>query len=159
MDINVIIGPPCAGKSTYIKENATQGDVLIDYDAMAMALGAGSTHTASGAIREVALRLRYSAINKILEGISAPAWIIHTNPRQSLIDDYAEAGAVFTIVDPGKAVCLERVEKDYRPEGTAEVIEAWYESPPKIPQQMDIDAAALLKVLGELKALCAKDAN
>jgi len=40
MTINVIVGPPCAGKSTHVKANSTKGDVLVDYDDLAKALGA-----------------------------------------------------------------------------------------------------------------------
>ncbi len=39
MTINVIVGPPCAGKSTHVKVNSTIGNVLVDYDELAMALG------------------------------------------------------------------------------------------------------------------------
>ena len=39
MGINVIIGSPCAGKSTHVKSNAIDGDVIVDYDTIAMALG------------------------------------------------------------------------------------------------------------------------
>jgi len=133
MDINIIIGPPCAGKSTHIEANSTNGDVLIDYDAIATAIGSNQPHSSDGSIRTIALRLRSSAITKIISGIKSDSWIIHTNPSESLISDYIDAGAIFTILDPGKDVCKDRAKQDNRPDGTIEAIDKWYESPPKIP--------------------------
>ena len=45
--IHVVTGPPCAGKSTYIREHAADGDVLVDYDELAQALGRKELHVAS----------------------------------------------------------------------------------------------------------------
>ena len=44
MGINMIIGPPCAEKSTHIKSNAIDGNVIVVYDAIAMALGTRPTY-------------------------------------------------------------------------------------------------------------------
>jgi predicted kinase len=30
--ITVVTGPPCGGKSTYIQDNAKDGDIIIDMD-------------------------------------------------------------------------------------------------------------------------------
>ncbi|MCP4366327.1 MAG: ATP-binding protein [Planctomycetes bacterium] len=143
MTINVIIGPPCAGKSTYIRDGSGDGDVLVDYDALAMALGAGTTHQSSGDIRTVALRARYSVINQILDGLDGDSWIIHTNPSTKLMDEYLEAGAVFSLLDPGVDVCRERAEADERPDGTIDAIDEWYKNPPTIPGDAVVDRAAV----------------
>lgn len=39
MTVTVVTGPPCAGKSTYVREHAGQGDVVVDLDAIAQSLG------------------------------------------------------------------------------------------------------------------------
>lgn len=130
---NIIVGPPCSGKSTYVTSNHISGDVLVDYDALAKSLGAPEPHNSEGCIRSIAFKLRQSAINKILEGIECDSWIIHTNPSNLLIDKYAEAGCLFTLIDPGEEVCKERAEIDNRPKGTIEAIEKWYKNPPPIP--------------------------
>ena len=35
----IVTGPPCSGKTTYVSEHHEPGDVIIDFDAMAEALG------------------------------------------------------------------------------------------------------------------------
>ena len=44
MGINVSIGPPCAGKSTHVKSNAIDGDVIVDYEIIAINLGTKPTY-------------------------------------------------------------------------------------------------------------------
>ena len=135
--INIIIGPPCAGKSTHIREQAKAGDVLIDYDQIATAIGSDVPHQAKGDIRKVALSMRHRAIDEITKGIDADSWIIHSNPSPLLLARYEEAGATFTMIDPGQADCIERASD--RPEGTADAIADWYANPPTLPQGDSID--------------------
>ncbi len=151
MDINIIVGPPCAGKSTYIEANSNDGEVLVDFDKIAFALGARESHGADGSIRTIALQCRYTAINTIKSGIGSNAWIIHTNPSKTFIDDYISAGAKFTIIDPGERTCKERADADGRPDGTIEAIEKWYEHPPQIPDEHIVDEfTAITKLIRAL---------
>ena len=124
-NIYCVLGPPCGGKSTYVAENAKEGDVVVDYDLIARSLGSKNSHDSSGAIRSCAFAARKAAIDLIMEGIDSDSWIIHTSPKKEDIEKYTDAGAEFVEINPGKEVCLERA-KD-RPARTAEVIEAWYE--------------------------------
>lgn len=133
--ITVVVGPPCAGKSTFVSENAADGDVIVDFDAIARALGA-SGHRPDGAIRDAAFAARDAVIKRILETPDADAWIIHTSPQAESVAAYREAGAVFEVIDPGMDVCLARAEADGRPDGTVETIRSWYESPPDFAENV-----------------------
>nr|WP_300338817.1 HK97 family phage prohead protease [Actinomyces sp.] len=124
MGLVVVTGPPCAGKSTYVEVNRGQGDVVVDYDAIARALGAAS-HLPDGHIREAAFAARGAAITYVLEH-GADAWVIHTSPRAEDVARYEAAGAVFVQVDPGMEECLARAEADGRPAETAGLIRDYY---------------------------------
>lgn len=130
MAITVVVGPPCAGKSTWIGEQKQPDDVVVDFDRIASALGSQRPHAAPGAVREVAFAARRAAITRVLGGVEADAWIIHTSPWPGQMARYADAGAEIVLLDPGIEECLARAEADGRPEGTADAIRAWYDNPP-----------------------------
>ena len=129
--IKIIVGPPCAGKSTYVVENKGSSDVVVDYDKIAMALGSSESHNAPKPISYVASKARFASIDAVLEGVSADSWIIHTSPNQQMIDRYEEAGASFYLLDTDLETCLERSVN--RPAGTDKIIEDWFDSYPSLP--------------------------
>lgn len=129
--ISVIVGPPCAGKSTFVARSARPGDVIVDYDAMARALGSDRLHEAPGAVADVAFHAREAAVSRILAK-RWDAWIIHTSPSKSQVSRYLEAGCRILLIDPGEDECVARAERDNRPPGTCERIHRWYEMPPNL---------------------------
>ena len=124
--IHIITGPPCAGKSTYISENAKAGDLKVDYDLIALALGAENSHAAEGLIKQAAFEAREGAIRKALEDSERESWIIHTTPSEDHMKMYEAAGAEFVHLDPGYEECMARARNDNRPQQTIEGIEKWY---------------------------------
>ena len=116
--IHVITGPQCGGKTTYVAENRADGDPVIDFDAIAYAMG-GETRLASAA--------RLAAIGKLLEKPpERDSWLIHCNPDGAWRARYADAGAEIVCIDPGIEECLRRCEADGRPEWTEQAIRRWY---------------------------------
>lgn len=118
--MHIITGPPCAGKTTYIRENAELGDLIIDFDEIASAFGAAD-HEADGIIRDIALRARAEAIKTATDNIETTSWIIDTNLTGNYPDD-----ADVVLLDPGKDVCLDRAKQDNRPQTTIDGIDNWY---------------------------------
>ena len=121
--IHVVYGPPCGGKSTFVKQNAKAGDLVVDLDEISSALNSAVDHGANVPILDAALAARARLIDYALQQ-KGDAWIIDTNLWKKARDRYESAGAVFHKCDPGEQVCLDRATA--RPEGTAEVIRAWY---------------------------------
>lgn len=124
--IHIVIGPPCSGKSTYIETNANAGDLIVDFDKIAKALGAVESHNADGIIKEAAFSARYGAIDIALRNPKDDSWIIHTNPSQEEMDRYKDANADIIRLDPGMEECLLRAEHEGRPQRVIDSIYAWY---------------------------------
>jgi len=133
-EINVIVGPPCAGKSTHVSRSKIDGDIVIDHDAISVAIGSKTTHNAVGSIRKVALVMRWRAVDEILRGIEDKAWIIHTKPSETVVNRYREAGATFTVLDPGKDICLQRAKETERGPLCEQIITEWYDDPPSVTE-------------------------
>lgn len=115
--ITIVTGPPCSGKSTFIKENAKADDCIIDMDRIALALSPDETtsFTYSERIRKIARSARAAAVKTALMQAQGERywglWIIHTDPTPDVRSMYRTFGARFVEMNPGKVVCLQRLAK------------------------------------------------
>ena len=125
--IHVILGPPCSGKSTYVREHKKEGDIVVDFDRLAEALGNEKKHAAPSPIKEAAFVARGAVILEVCKK-GYEAWIIHTKPTEYQRKLYDEAGAEYIEMDTDMQTCLERCEADNRPEGTADIIRQYFEA-------------------------------
>lgn len=126
-EVHVVMGAPCSGKTTFVTDNKSAGDVVIDLDAIAHALGFEELHGADGAILKVSFEVRQAAISAAKKQ-RCRMWVIHTQPRAKQIDEYRRMGAQFHLCDPGMSTCLKRARDDNRPHETERVIRRWYET-------------------------------
>jgi hypothetical protein len=114
--ITIVTGPPCGGKTTYVRENAKKGDVVIDMDRLALALTTEGIedYTYSESVRSIAIVARKAAVKQAIilsQGQREQTWIIHTDPSTSDRYTYKMAGARFVECSPGLKVCLERAKQ------------------------------------------------
>ena len=124
--IHVILGAPCSGKSTYVREHAKSGDVIVDFDAIAKALGADG-HLPDGDIKQAAFAARKSAIDYCVKS-ECESWIIHTSPTDEQREAYEKAGAEFIEMDTDMDTCLQRAIDDERPPETVQIIRDYFEA-------------------------------
>lgn len=130
----LIIGAPCAGKTTYARQNRKQGEPLIDFDRLVEATGGTAHQQGQDDIRRVAEAMRKAGQGRgFADDIDADVWAIHTRPSNAALADMAERGIRIICLDPGKDICLERAEKEARSQSSIEAINAWYENPPVLP--------------------------
>lgn len=123
--MHVILGPPCSGKSTYVRDHSEPGDVLVDYDAIAQALGSKEPYDAPKPIKSAAFAARSAVIAHVID-TGAEAWVIHASPTVAQMERYRAIGAEIVEMDTDMETCLERAEADGRPDWTAGVIRDWF---------------------------------
>lgn len=122
--ITLVVGPPAAGKSTWVQENARAGDLLVDYDALAVSMG-GTSHTHGHQLHSVVNAARNGILQTLRKGKAgvARAWIISANPNAENIFPYHQV----KVIDPGESVVLARARAAGRPESYQRLIIDWYE--------------------------------
>lgn len=113
--IYIVSGPPCAGKSTYIREKAKTGSIVIDLDRIALALTTEDTehHDYSDLVKGVAIAARRAAIAKALPlGRALDVYLIDTSPTAESMKLYASYRANYIFLDPGYKTVIERISKE-----------------------------------------------
>lgn len=126
--LTVVIGPPAAGKSTWVREHAKPGDVVLDYDVLAVALTApgGDPHDHAPAVATVAKAARAAALEAALKLVrTADVYVIHSSPGRQRMAEYEAMGARIVTVDPGRDVVRAQA-KGKRPQRMYVAIDEWY---------------------------------
>ncbi len=125
--LTVITGPPCSGKSTLARKRHRPGGILIDFDALAQALGSPRPHDHPDPVRWVAIHARRAAIEQAIEQHRRGARVIviqSTLSRADLIRyRAAEAEIVTLTVEP--AELHRRADADGRPTRWHDLIDGW----------------------------------
>jgi hypothetical protein len=121
--LTVVTGPPCSGKSTYVRDHAAPGDIVIDFDVLAQAMGSPVTHDHSAALRIVTVDARRAAIASAVQQHQAGAtvWIVETDPSLRMAD-YRRVGAQFVPMTADRAELHRRAEAE-RPARWHELID------------------------------------
>lgn len=133
--LTVVTGPPCSGKSAYVREAAEPGDVVVDFDTLAQALGSASTHDHPADIRVVAQDARRAAITAALAAHrrGARVWIVDTDPRMRQAD-YDAAGAAMVPLTAHPAELHRRADAAGRPALWHDLIERYTAVRPARPR-------------------------
>lgn len=116
--LTVITGPPCSGKTTYVRQHSLPGDIVIDFDAIAQAFGSPVTHGHGDLHWKMAVETRDTAITTavgLATGTSARAWIIDSRPAPSRRTWYARHGARIVDLTAPAAELHRRADADGRP--------------------------------------------
>ncbi|MCQ2308192.1 MAG: hypothetical protein MJ000_11635 [Bacteroidales bacterium] len=129
--IYIVWGSPCAGKTTFVEQNALKDDLIVDIDKIYAAINTSRSNRVYANVMMI-YRQMIDMI-KTRNGRWVNAWIVRGFPlsvdRERLA---AELGAELIHIDTDKEVCLARAmnrQKDYE-----EIVEDWWTKfiPPRV---------------------------
>ena len=123
--LTVITGPPCAGKTTYARQHAMPGDIIVDFDEIAMALGCQARHTYGDRdhIWHVTLAARNAAITSAIQRHheGARVWIIDCVIPPNRQDAYDANGARIVRLTAEPAELHRRASAERPPQWHAQI--------------------------------------
>jgi hypothetical protein len=123
--VTVVAGPPCSGKTSYVRGHAGPGDLVVDYDALAVALGSGDSHDHPATLRPFILNARDAVIDRLSRFSDVPhAWVIYGAP--TLAERHAIVGADVVVLAVDAAECKRRAVEAGRPERWAGLVDQWW---------------------------------
>lgn len=129
MTLYVVTGPPCAGKSTWVRQRAKVGDIVVDLDRIALALTAESCehHAYPNHVRMAAMQVRKSAVAVAMtHARRGQSYIIHAKPPKAARAAYKRMGAIWVNLTAPMPVLMERAMRE-RPPHVWRILETWYE--------------------------------
>lgn len=111
----LVYGAPLSGKTSWVKDNHTSGDLIIDLDSIWEAISGGERYTKPPRLKAVVFQIRDTLLDAVKhrQGNWLNAYIIGGYPiapqRERLA---AELGAREIYIESTKDECIERLEKD-----------------------------------------------
>lgn len=121
--ITLVVGPPTGGKSTWVRDHAQPGDVIVDFDTIAQTLGSPVTHDHPDHIVAITLEAHQAALRAIWrDDVGLTVWHVSANPRATVKYPYDK----LVTCQPEWDVVAERLTLAQRPAGVWELARSWY---------------------------------
>ena len=133
--IHAVIGPPCAGKTTWALEHMQPGDIIVDYDRLADALmpDMPDDTPVPDAVRDLVAGAWQGAYrNAVTLAKPVSLWLVKVMPGTQrsprLLDEWLALDYDIHVCDPGKPVVVERLEELKAGRRELASMRQWYRS-------------------------------
>ena len=124
-DVYLVYGAPCAGKTTWVQQNASPDDLILDIDKLWEAVCLSDRYNKPDRLKQNVFGLRDCLLDQIItrKGKWQAAYIIGGYPLRTDRDrlcELAKARPIF--IDETKDVCMKRANEKWKP-----FVERWFE--------------------------------
>ena len=132
-EVYLVYGSPLSGKSTWVKENASEGDLIIDIDNIWEAISGQPRYIKPNRLKAVTFKVRDTLLDAVRFRLGkwTSAYIVGGYPLASERERLSkELGAKEIYIDTSKAECLERLKADELRDTTAwtQYINEWFQT-------------------------------
>lgn len=123
--VTLVCGPPCGGKSRYVREHAKPGDLIVDLDLLMRALTGLPMHEHVEAVKPLAFDARDAVLERLWSGSHdvRQAWIVTTAATEKQRATYVRRGCRVVMVTASPEELRRRCAK--RPALWLELVERW----------------------------------
>ena len=111
--VYLVYGSPLAGKSSFVKESMSEGDLIIDMDNLWQAVSCCDRYTKPNRLKAIVFKLRDTLLDAVKYRLGKwnNAYIIGGYPLQSERERLCkELGAREIFIDTSRAECIERLK-------------------------------------------------
>lgn len=125
LNITVVAGPPLSGKTTYVDTHRGDKDLVIDLDAIAVALGSRTTHLHSKVYLPFMLTIRDAILERLLEPHDVPhVWFIATAPKNKQRRQWWQAKVI--VLETTYEECMTRAQARGNEDYWERLIKEWW---------------------------------
>ena len=123
--VTIVCGPPGSGKTRYVREHAVRGDLILDVDALYMALSGLDWYDKPDELLPFVAEARDAVIRRLERPSEVKrAWVITTGAKKHERDALARRlRAKVVVLDVPAEECLRRIANDER---RAHQLEKWH---------------------------------
>ncbi len=124
----IVAGPPCAGKSTYVRKHFKQGDLIFDYDTLHGALSGQESHKHLDVIKPFVFAARDAVFNLLEKRKDQGCWLITSTKSSAELKAMRERfGADVVFIAVNREEAHRRANLDRRPAEWHEYIDRWFD--------------------------------
>lgn len=128
----IVTGPPASGKTTFVREKAQHGDLIVDVDTLYMALSGLTWYEKPDTLLPFVMEARDAVIRRLArESDVRHAWIITSEARVSELAKLRDQlGATLVVMETSAMECKRRLREDERRSRKAELwdslVDKWW---------------------------------
>lgn len=122
--VTIVVGPPASGKTTWVQKQAREGDLIVDVDALFVAVSGLEWYHNPAPLLPFVVAARDALIGRLAEPSEVrAAWVITTNTDRRALERMRETlGARLEVMEVSPGECKRRIAADARRENR----EAWF---------------------------------
>jgi hypothetical protein len=126
--LTIVAGPPCSGKTSYVRDHANARDLVVDLDEIAEVIQPGWRRVWNGPLLDAAIRTRNAILGSLARApVASRSWFIVSAPTAEELEWWTEKLKPSRVVrlDVPEATCLARAARRDPGRG-ASIVADWF---------------------------------